>query len=375
MEVRDDMRIRMKKADMAAKSAYDYRWLEREHFFLIPCRIQEEKETICMNFDLRGMQAFDTVREEEKVRKLAVLLQLADLEELYRRYEFSLAPENLYFDTSGRIRAAIRDVALPGQRNRGKKFLRQFQALAGYTLEGSRDYEDYLSGGTDILKGRNEITELLEPETMREERRILAEHLAREREAEQKEMCKVKRRTYKRLARFSVVSFVLALLLSGAAFYSFAWYMPRQDRFMKANEAYLKKDYITMIDQLREFSVEELGYTQKVMLAAAYVQGQGADHFSPEDKQNILDGITFQSGEEMLDYWIFLGRLEVEEAQDAAMKMSDRQLLLYAYMYELDQLEEDEELPGQEKRGRQQELMKEIRELADELGISYGDGA
>ena len=71
----------------------------------------------------------------------------------------------------------------------------------------------------------------------------------------------------------------------------------------------------------------------------------------------------------MLDYWIHLGRIEVREAEELAMKMSDDQLLLYAYMHELRQMEEDGELSGEEKRGRKQELVKEIEELAGKLGI------
>lgn len=43
-------------------------------------------------------------------------------------------------------------------------------------------------------------------------------------------------------------------------------------------------------------------------------------------------------------------------------------------MQDLDQTEENGELSGEEKRDRQQRLMKEIRALAQELGISAGDG-
>lgn len=54
------------------------------------------------------------------------------------------------------------------------------------------------------------------------------------------------------------------------------------------------------------------------------------------------------------------------------MQMSDNQLLLYAYMQELDQLEQGSGLSGEEKNNREQELREEIRGLADNLGISYG---
>ena len=49
--------------------------------------------------------------------------------------------------------------------------------------------------------------------------------------------------------------------------------------------------------------------------------------------------------------------------------MADDQLLLYAYMHELRQVEADEDLSGEEKNARKQELMEKIEELAGKLGI------
>ena len=186
---------------------------------------------------------------------------------------------------------------------------------------------------------------------------------------EKKYMKKVEIRKYKRLVRYSAASFVLLFCLSLAAFYSFAWYMPRQQKLRAAEDAYLQRDYIAMIDALRGFEIDDLDRAGKYMLATAYIQGQAVDTFSVRDKENILSKVTYHSNENVLDYWLYLGRLEIREAQEIAMKMSDDQLLLYAYMQELRQLEGDEELSGEEKNNRKQELIKEIEELAGKLGI------
>ncbi|GFI27491.1 hypothetical protein IMSAGC012_02618 [Lachnospiraceae bacterium] len=61
--------------------------------------------------------------------------------------------------------------------------------------------------------------------------------------------------------------------------------------------------------------------------------------------------------------------MEAAEAEDLAMRMADDQLLLYAYMHELRQVEADEDLSGEEKNARKQELMEKIEELAGKLGI------
>ena len=182
-------------------------------------------------------------------------------------------------------------------------------------------------------------------------------------------MRKVEIVKYRRLAGYGIASVFLLILLTAAVIYSFGWYMPRQERLLAAEDAYIRKDYVALVDALEGVGNEELSHAGKYMLANAYIQGQAVDTFSVKDKETILSKVTYQSNENVLDYWIHLGRLELREAEDLAMKMSDDQLLLYAYMQELRQVESDEAISGERKIERKQELMKNIEELAGRLGL------
>ena len=364
------MKTRIQKSEISAKTVYDFKRLEENHHLFLPCKIEEEKETICMSFDLRGMQEFEKLKEEDILKKLEVLLRVSDLEGLYQNYEFSLEPKNLYYDILGRVKVKRRDIISSFGKNRMKSFLRQYQALTGYILDGSRPYEDYLYGGMEILKAQEKIMGFFEPETVQEEKKILSEYYLSLLEEEKNHIKKVRIQKYKRLVRYRAVSMVLLVLLTIAVVYSFAWYIPRQERLREAQDAYIRKDYIAMIDALKRFEIDDLDHAGKYMLAVAYIQGQAVDTFSAKDKENILSKVTYQSNENVLDYWIHLGRLEVNEAENLAMKLSDDQLLLYAYMHELRQVEESEELSGEDKSSRKQELLKAIEELAGKLGIS-----
>lgn len=363
------MKIRIQKCEMVSKTRYDFRRLEEEHALFLPCKVEEEKETVCMSFDMRGMSGFEELKGADRMKQLMVLAQVAELAKVYQDYDFALEPENLFYDVLGRVRVKNRDIISPDRKNRTKYFLRQYQALIGYILEGLHPYEDYLYGGLEILKMQDKHTVFFEPETVQEEKKILLEEYANLMENEKNLMKKVEIRKYKGLVRYCGVSVCLLVLLLFAVFYSFGWRMPKQDKLRAAGNAYIQKDYIAMIDALKGFRISELNRTEKYMLATAYIQGQAVDTFSAGDKENILSKITCQSNENVLDYWIHLGRIEVREAEELAMKMSDDQLLLYAYMHELRQMEEDGELSGEEKRGRKQELVKEIEELAGKLGI------
>ena len=364
--------IRIQKADMKARTSYDYRRLEQRHSLLIPCSVEEEKETLYIKFNTEGMQPFETLRGESRLRKIEVLLQAAELKNLWTGFEFSMHPDNLYYDRLGRVKVARRDIADANDPGREERFLKMYRALAGYILEGSRSYEDYLSGGAEILKNREEFVRLMEAETFEAEKSYLIglyeTTLAKEKQTTQR----VGRRKYRTLVVYSIISAVLLAGLAAACIYSFAWYIPRQDKMAAANDAYLQRDYIAVIDSLRDFDIDDMGRAQKYILATAYIQGQSVDTFSTEDKEAILSKITYQANETVLDYWISLGRLDVSQAQELAMQMSDDQLLLYAYMQELDQIDADREMAGEEKASRKEELMQEIETLADRLGISYG---
>ena len=43
--------IRIQKADMKARTSYDYRRLEQRHSLFIPCSVEEEKETLIVKYD------------------------------------------------------------------------------------------------------------------------------------------------------------------------------------------------------------------------------------------------------------------------------------------------------------------------------------
>ncbi len=213
------MRDRIRRSDMTAKTVYDFRRLEECHHLLLPCKIEEEKETICMSYDLRGMQTLEGIKEADRPVRLALLIAAAELEELYLRYEFSLEPENLYYDILGRVRVKRRDCTLPGGKGRRKEFLRRYQALIGYVMDGARTYEDYLYGEPELLTAKEPDAEFFEPETVQEEKKLLVEAYESCLEHEKKCMKKVERRTYERLVRACTASAIMLVLLIAAFLY------------------------------------------------------------------------------------------------------------------------------------------------------------
>ena len=79
-------------------------------------------------------------------------MQVAELEKDYMRFEFQLSPENLYYDRLNRVKIKFRDITTGLYEERKEQFLKLYQALIGYIMDGSRPYEDYLSGGKELFE-------------------------------------------------------------------------------------------------------------------------------------------------------------------------------------------------------------------------------
>ena len=370
-DIQENMEIRVQRADMEAKTIYDFKRLEHGTVAMLPMTIKEEKETLLLCFDMEGMHSITEVQKMEKLQKLELILQVAELEKDYMRFEFQLSPENLYYDRLNRVKIKFRDITTGLYEERKEQFLKLYQALIGYIMDGSRPYEDYLSGGKELLKNQKEVVTLLSAETLEEEISLLQTLYENYKKEETILKIKVDKKKYKKMNIYGIVSSVFLVVLFGAVVYGYFWHIPRQDKIVEANDAYLQKDYIRVIDSLKDFEIGQMERAQKYILATAYIQGESVDSFSTKDKEVILSKINYQSNEGIFDYWIHLGRLEVKEAENLALQMSDDQLLLYAYLQELSRIEEDQEMSGEEKSSKKQDLMKKVEELADKLHILY----
>lgn len=370
-DIQENMEIRVQRADMEAKTIYDFKRLEHGTVAMLPMTIKEEKETLLLCFDMEGMHSITEVQKMEKLQKLELILQVAELEKDYMRFEFQLSPENLYYDRLNRVKIKFRDITTGLYEERKEQFLKLYQALIGYIMDGSRPYEDYLSGGKELLKNQKEVVTLLSAETLEEEISLLQTLYENYKKEETILKIKVDKKKYKKMNIYGIVSSVFLVVLFGAVVYGYFWHIPRQDKIVEANDAYLQKDYIRVIDSLKDFEIGQMERAQKYILATAYIQGESVDSFSTKDKEVILSKINYQSNEGIFDYWIHLGRMEVKEAENLALQMSDDQLLLYAYLQELSRIEEDQEMSGEEKSSKKQDLMKKVEELADKLHILY----
>lgn len=352
----------VKKSEITAKSIYDYKKLEYPRESFLDCEIEEQKEELDLYFDISNKKVLTKIKDENKLMRLSVLHNIAKLEKLSDSYKFQLSPENLYYDINGQVSVKLRDVYEAGETYQKDVFLAQYKALAGFALQRKYQYKDYLNGGMQLLKKDKLLAALLPLDTVSD----LADTFEALYEKIQTDKKRTRTEVHKgmyRMVKLSLVIFILMSIGTGslAAVQSFR-IIPKNTAFIEAGNAYIESDYVKIIDALAGYPVSELDVHQKYILAVAYVK---SENLNVNQKDHILANLSLQGNEKIIDYWIYLGRFEVAEAQNIAMQQFDDELLLYAYLKEKYLVEIDPLISGEEKSTQLSALESKIQPLTE----------
>jgi len=352
----------IKKSQLHAKSNYEFYKLQSagEHF--LPMTWKEETEIVSFQYEIVRMTSFTEIRKEEKTVILNLLMQSAKFEQDWERYDFSMEPANVFYNSNGQICIKRRDLVSAGK----EEFLLSYKALIACALTGEYSFKDYLEGGEELLKKNKTLKALYEisdTEAVVEYLEQLKSDFQKKQEKRRVSVSKVGNR----ILKIAVVVFVLSTIILGI--YGGIQYfdtLPYLKAVNAADNAYIENNYIALIDALKGVEVDRMDKHQKYILAKAYLQ---SENLSEEQKQNVLEKLTLTANEKELEYWIFLGRLNVGSAEDLALQLSDDELLLYAYMKEKAQIQADTTISGTEKEQKVQEIQSKIDSLAKKYDL------
>ena len=176
------------------------------------------------------------------------------------------------------------------------------------------------------------------------------------------QMQKVKKSTYSLWRIVAIITLIGTLIGGGYAAYLSLKTVPEQRQLLAANEAFIQKDYRTCIDSLREVEPADMEKGTLYILAYSYAN---MESFRQDEMRNIIDNLSTSSNPKILVYWIRIGRLETKKAEEIALSLSDDKLLIYAYMKEADDLENNTKIDGSKKKQRLDELENQIEKLGD----------
>lgn len=301
------IRETVRKSGLTASGEFAFRKLVRPQEGFLNCSMEEEKESIVMTYDIRNRLPWTGIRREKRELMLSALTDAGKLETLAERYRFTLAPENLYYDIQGRVYVKARDVRSAEEGSPKEEFLREYRSLIGCTLVKKYKFEDYDRGGQDLLGEDKFLKEILECADVAQILDRLHEEYFRSREVRRERFVEVSKAGNRGMKAALGITGILAAV--GAAFLGglFLWERPYTEAVIAANEAYLQSDYSGTVEAMSEVEVERMNVCQKYILAFSCVR---CESFSDSNMKNILNTISLNGDEKVMEYWIHINRLE-----------------------------------------------------------------
>ena len=370
MKEENMVELNFKKSDMIAKNSYQYHKLEHAGFYFVPCSITETYDELEATFHMEGLRPFSEARGMRNADKYGFLIQILEAIDSGTEYSFSLNPENLYLNAQNRICILGRDISSKTEEEKKNQWM-DMQALAGYLLQRRYRYEDLRKGGFALLKKQKKLAYILELEDTKQAREVFQNYQEAERENDREELSLVNKHRHRSCLVIMSLAVTGCIAMAALLVYQKNWIEKPQRSALMAERAYMENDYAGVADALSGIPVEQMDMHEKYLLAVVYIRGQSVDSFNMYTKERLIAKLSYHGDEHLLDYWIYLGRMEADQALDVAMRMSDSQLMLYAYLQKLDMVSADSSLTGEDKTQQIESLKGKIKSLADELGIEY----
>lgn len=351
---------RVKKSELKAKDIFAYEYLMKKAQGLLPLQIEEEEEDIIMHFSLEGMHPLAELKSEEAEYRWRFVCNWYILYQTWLNYELSFDEENIYYDNNFMPYIAFRDIRMPEENTDEEIFLEEYRCLAASVLSNKYSYSQVKESGIEILKKDKKAAFVLEERNLADfylYAKQKADEIYEDNRQNKIRLDKKKYRTRNRIA-IGVLAALLAVIVY-TGYQSFV-ILPRDKAVIKASRAYTIQNYVDCIDCLRRIKPEQMDTYTKYILAVSYAKSEALEK---AELDNILDKLSIYSNEIELEYWIAIGRSVYDRAENIAQALSDDKLLIYAYMKELNYLEGNVTMDGEEKQNRMTQLSNAIIEI------------
>jgi len=350
----------VKKSMLVCQTPFDLQKLSIPISEFLPMTYKEELEEVAFTYDLRGMKSVRDLKNEGKNRQYQFLINFKRLFEVWESYDFPLTVDNIFYDENYLPYIKFRDLPSSDESKKISEFLKAYQIFIGGILGQKYSIGQLQESGLEVLKEEALFAEFYEAIDHEGLVTILRQRKNAYEQRQNATQRVVPKTSYRFKSVLAVVTPILLMVSLAGFIYSNVRVIPYQEQIIAANEAYIRRDFIGVIDSLEQVSISDMSINTKYILAASYAR---SEHLSHDEITRLVNRLSVQSNERELEYWIYLGRLDALHAQDLAMALSDNQLLMYAYMRELNLLENDTTLSGSERQNRISTLESSIRSL------------
>ncbi|MBP3039685.1 type VII secretion protein EssB [Bacillaceae bacterium Marseille-Q3522] len=303
-------------------------------------------------------------KKDEKTRWQFALRLLKKVENhSLTRLHLLICPENIVLDESVSPYILYYGVkeSLPPYENDKEKLLQELKAAIAVAADGKYKFIQYLKLH-ETLELSGTAAKIMAAGSTDELREIIGKNIEWL-EKKEKEYVHVTKKQWKwtRITALALmVVFLPALIFT---LYSLIFAQPKQAAFINSQEHFLNKEYSEVVTTLTDYKIEDMPKVVQYGLAQSYIINES---LTEEQKQNVQNTITLQADPQYYTYWIHIGRGNAKEALDIARSLEDRDLIVFALLKYREMVKADDNLSGDEKQQRIEEIQSEIDEYEEE---------
>ena len=360
--------IEIKKiSELIAKSDIEYKKLMIKDTHFIPCEISIDDESLKFEYDIDDLQECIKVKADFKENIYIFLLDVSKLVDKISEYKFSINPSNLYYDYQYNTKIKERDIRREINRLDSEDFINQYKSLIGAMIQSKYKYEDYYEGGLDLLTKDKFLNQIYESNTIDEIVSVLKGRLNEIKKEDIENKVLVSKRKIKSNNRIKLTTSILSIVLLITVGYISLIEIPLKNKLLNASNAFIQSDYENVINSLNGIKIDKLPKESRYILANSYVN---SENLSASQKKNILATISLQSQDDILNFWIEQGNLQLDKAIDTAKKLGDNELIMYSLIKKEQQILNDDKLNGANKEDALNKVRDEIEKLKSTLNTN-----
>ncbi|WP_232053305.1 type VII secretion protein EssB/YukC [Enterococcus durans] len=134
--------------------------------------------------------------------------------------------------------------------------------------------------------------------------------------------------------------------------------IPTLERFSQAKALFIDEDYPGVLMMLREDKIADLSESTRYVLAVSSVH---VATLADKQKRGILELLSKKASDDLLLYWVYIGKGALEKALEIAKKSEDKPAILYVYTKLYDESQTKQQMESKKK----QELRTEYKEAIE----------
>lgn len=305
---------------------------------------RHDNTTINIEYYEKGLKRFSSFKNANEVTKYRLGISLLRLAETIDGYfETYIDSENLYVTSDLQVKMVKRIVR--NSNETPEEMLQKIKALIG-SLFFPIPYKEILAADNDYLKKKPNLKRLVDKnsfEELEKELDLLIDETTKSQKQDYEMIKKKTVKSNKQKIRFFILSTVILLVIT--LFFSL-FYIPNVNRQLSAYSYYQKSIYENVITDLNDVPLKMMNDTTKYIMTESTIK---LSPLSDIQKENVLFNISPDIDEGILDYWVYVGQGNYEDAYNQSIKNNDAQQKAYILLLLIDEAQNDSSLKDAER--------------------------